>query len=111
MKKINQIFWICFIFLTNFNVWVQNGNFLDYVSFFHEIVSRPFDVLSLTFRTNATWREGKWTGDRKDVLPGGYRVFLSDDRQTKCLDGPTEGVANLVPFEFVAFFSTSHVSS
>ncbi len=38
-------------------------------------------------RTNETCREGRWTGDREDVLPWDYRVFLTGDRQTKCLDG------------------------
>ena len=38
-------------------------------------------------RTNATCREGRWTGEGKNVLPRGYRVFLVGDRRKKCLGG------------------------
>ncbi len=38
-------------------------------------------------RTNATCREGRWTGEGNHVLSRGYRVFLVGDRRTKCLDG------------------------
>ncbi len=57
------------------NVWIT-------YHFFNEIVSRPSKHWTYT-----TWREDRWTGDRKDVLPGDYRVFLTGDRQTKCVGG------------------------
>ncbi len=38
-------------------------------------------------RTNATCREGRWTGEGKNVFPRGYRVFLVGDRREKCLGG------------------------
>jgi hypothetical protein len=42
-----------------------------------------------TLRTsnNATWREGRWTGVGNHVFPGDYLVFLTGDRETKCLGG------------------------
>ncbi len=38
-------------------------------------------------RTNTTWREGRWTGGGNHVLSRVYRVFLTGDRQTRCLGG------------------------
>ncbi len=43
---------------------------------------RPFETSN-----NTTWWEGRWTGEGNHVLTGGFRVFLTSDRQTKCLDG------------------------
>jgi hypothetical protein len=34
---------------------------------------------------NTSWREGRWTGEGNDMLPGDYRVFLVYNRQSKCL--------------------------
>jgi hypothetical protein len=120
-KRINILFWNCLFFFPHLNVWVKIGKCLDMITyhFFNEIASRPFQTSN-----NTTWREGRWTGAGNHVLTSDYRVFLTGDRQTKCLDGdrqktvwcldqhelrylrdgrtenslcPVEGAANLVP--------------
>jgi hypothetical protein len=50
--------------------------------FFTKLHQRPFETSN-----NATWMQGSRTGEGNDVLSGGYRVFLTGDRQTKCLHG------------------------
>ena len=66
--------------------------------FFTKLHQRPFETSN-----NGTWIHGSRTGEGNDVFPGDYRVFLTGDRQTKCLHGdrqrtvcPTEGPSNLV---------------
>ena len=49
----------------------------DPVPHFVRLSTKPFDKV--------TWREGRCTGAGNHVLTGGYRVFLTGDRQTKCL--------------------------
>ena len=57
-------------------------NFWITYHFFTKLYQRPFETSN-----NATWMQGSRTGEGNDVLPGGYRVFLTGDRQTKCLGG------------------------
>ncbi len=66
-----------------FELWMENFTpfLIPFCHFFNEMTSRPFERSN-----NATWREGMWTGESKDVWSRGYRVFLVD-RQTKCLGG------------------------
>ncbi len=58
-----HFFWIMYHFFTTFH-------------------QRPFETSN-----NATWIQGSRTGEGNDVLSGGYRVFLTGDRQTNCLRG------------------------
>ncbi len=78
-KKLESSF---FLVSVDLNVWGQikkKSRLFDYVP--------VFSKQQTSSTHNTTWREGRRTGSGNRVLPGGNRIFLTGDRQTKCLDG------------------------